>query len=226
MALPAHDLDHAPEDLVGRVRVFPLLVGGMGWSDVRELVDAARKLVRPAGAVRVGLVALPGGVAARVAKELTDGDVAGGPAREALETLGHLGVQLDLACLDQLHDRERRQACGDRAREERGVRRDACLAAQPGDTSPTGRGDLAVGHDGVRQSGRVRRRHLCVNDIWGASPGALMGRAVITPRAIVAITVRTRPSSPGLCARRARWGARQVRPGAYAGRWPPAAARP
>ena len=163
--LPADDLDHPTEDLVVRIRVLPLRARCACWRDRRELCHPARELILLPGRVRMRRVALQSGEAAGVAEQLTDGDDPGGPAREPVEIARDLGVQVDLARLDQLHDGQCREALGDRADHERGVRRDRHLAAEPHDPARTRRGDVAVGHHGVGQTGYARRRHLPVDEV-------------------------------------------------------------
>ena len=51
--LPADDFDQATKNLVIRVRVFPPLIGFVGWIHLCKLVNPARKLILSAGCVRV-----------------------------------------------------------------------------------------------------------------------------------------------------------------------------
>ena len=83
--------------------------------------------------------------------------------------IARLSVQVDLARLDQLHDGQRREALGDRAGQERRVRRDFDVASDLDNTAVACRGDLAVGHHGVRQAGHTGSRHLAIDEVLDRS---------------------------------------------------------
>ena len=156
--LPAHDLDHATKNLVVRIRVLPLL------RRVRRLASTAASWSTPRASsssspVASGCAALP----CHVEKPLVWLSscrivmTPGGPAREPVEIVRDLGVQVDLARLDQLHDGQRREALGDRADHERRVRRDLHVASEPDDAPRTRRGD-ARRRPRRRRPGRARRK--------------------------------------------------------------------
>ena len=51
------------------------------------------------------------------------------------------------------------------------VRRDVDVAADPDHAALSGRGDLAVGHHGVRQAGHAGSRHLAIDEVLDRSVG-------------------------------------------------------
>jgi len=136
----------------------------VGRSRLGKLLDQARELILPASGIRVRGVPLQCGEATRVAEQLPNGDATRRAPREVLKNLGDLSVQLELAGLDQLHHRQRREALRDRTDHEWRVRRDLRIASGPDHAARAHLRDLATVHDGVGESGHPRGRHLRIDN--------------------------------------------------------------
>ena len=95
---------------------------------------------------------------------------AGRPAK-AIQIVGNLGIQVDLARLDQLHHGQRREALGDRADQEGRIRRDFAVAPDLENAVRTNRCDLAIGHDGIGQARHAGSGHLASDEILDGSFG-------------------------------------------------------